>query len=33
MAKSIIEKQDGYILVKSEVGMGTEFEITFIRNA
>ncbi len=33
MTKSIIEKQNGYILVKSEVGMGTEFEITFIRNS
>ena len=32
MAKSIIEKQDGYVTVKSEEGVGTIFEITFIKN-
>ena len=32
MAKSIIEKQDGYVTVKSEEGRGTIFEITFIKS-
>lgn len=31
MSKSIIEAQGGYIRVKSEVGTGTEFNITFLR--
>lgn len=33
LAKSIIEKQDGYVLVRSELGKGTEFELTFIRES
>lgn len=31
MSKSIIESQGGYIRVKSKIGMGTEFNITFLR--
>lgn len=31
LAKSIIEKQNGYIVVNSEEGKGTKFEITFIK--
>ncbi|MEG2739978.1 sensor histidine kinase [Clostridium sp.] len=33
MAKSIIESQGGYILVRSEKDVGTEFEITFINDS
>ncbi|MGL4570553.1 MAG: sensor histidine kinase [Clostridium sp.] len=33
MTKSIIENQGGYILVRSEKGVGTEFEITFINDS
>lgn len=31
LSKSIIESQKGFIAVKSEVGVGTTFEITFLR--
>ena len=33
MAKSIIERQNGDILVKSKEGNGTEFKITFIKDS
>ena len=32
LSKSIIEKDNGYILCTSEVGKGTTFEIKYIRN-
>ena len=32
LAKTIIEKDDGYITVDSEVGKGTRFEIKYFNN-
>lgn len=32
MSKSIIERQNGYISVRTNKGKGTEFEITFVKN-
>lgn len=31
LSKAIVEKEEGKILVKSEVGKGTEFEIRFYK--
>ena len=31
LAKTIIEKENGHIICKSEIGVGTTFEIKFVK--